>query len=213
MTAEASAVFAVMNVVGLAAFAVVGVLKGRDAELDLFGVVVLGLSTALGGGTLRDALVGRVPTALRSTSDVSVALCGVAVGVVVAVALQDRVDGRLRDHPALLLPDAIGLAAFAATGALVGTQAGLSPFGVVVLATLTGVGGGSVADLLVVRVPAVLREDFYATPAVVGGAGFWLAVQRGVAPGRATLACAGAVLALRLLALRYEWRLPTLQTP
>jgi uncharacterized membrane protein YeiH len=210
MTADASTAFAVMNVVGLAAFAVVGVLKGRDADLDLFGVVVLGLLTALGGGTLRDALVGRVPTALRSMSDVSVALLGVVLGVVLAVALQDRVDGRLRDHPALLVPDAVGLAAFAATGALVGAGADLSAFGVVVLAALTGVGGGSIADILVGRIPAVLREDFYATPAVLGGAGFCAAAEAGVTPGRAALACAGFVLALRLLALRYEWQLPTL---
>jgi uncharacterized membrane protein YeiH len=210
MTPETSTVFAAMNVVGLVAFAVVGVLKGRDADLDLFGIAVLGLLTALGGGTLRDVLAGRVPTALRSTSDVSVALLGVVAGVVLAAALQDRVDGRLRDHLALQLPDAVGLAAFASTGALVGVQAGLSPFGVVVLAALTGVGGGSIADLLVVRVPAVLREDFYATPAVLGGAVFWLVVDAGLARGRATLACAGLVLALRLLALRYDWRLPTL---
>jgi uncharacterized membrane protein YeiH len=210
MVVEAPAVFAAMNLVGLVAFAVVGALKGSDADLDLFGIVVLGLLTALGGGTLRDVLAGRVPAALRSTSDVSVAVVGVAAGVVLAAALQDRVDGRLRDHPALLLPDAVGLAAFAATGALVGVQADLSAFGVVVLAALTGVGGGSIADLLVVRVPAVLREDFYATPTVLGGAGFWLAVDWGLAPGRATLACAAGVLALRLLALRYDWRLPTL---
>lgn len=210
MTAEQSVVFAAMNVVGLVSFAVVGVLKGRDADLDLFGLIVLGLLTALGGGTVRDVLAGNVPTALRSTSDVSVALLGAVAGVVLAAALQDRVDGRLRDHPVLLFPDAVGLAAFAATGALVGVQAGLSPFGVVVLAALTGVGGGSIADLLVVRVPAVLREDFYATPAVLGGAGFWLAVDGGVATGRATLGCAVSVLVLRLLALRYDWHLPTL---
>jgi uncharacterized membrane protein YeiH len=210
VTADATVVFAATNVVGLIAFAIVGVLKGRDADLDLFGIVVLGLLTALGGGTLRDVLAGRVPTALQSTSDVSVALLGVVVGVALAAALQDRVDGRLRDHPVLLLPDAVGLAAFAATGALVGMSAALSPFGVVVLATLTAVGGGSLADLLVVRVPAVLREDFYATPAALGGVGFWVAVEAGIRPGRASFVCAGLVLTLRLLALRYDWRLPSL---
>ncbi|EMA49826.1 MULTISPECIES: trimeric intracellular cation channel family protein [Halococcus] len=198
--------FGAMNAIGLVAFAVVGALKGADADLDLFGVGVLGMATALGGGILRDVLAGRVPVVLRTTSDVSVALVGVGIGVVLARAM----GGRLRNHTAVQLPDAVGLAAFAATGALVGTDAGLSPFGVVVLATLTGVGGGSIADVLLGRVPAVLHEDFYATPAVLGGGAFWLATGIGVAAGQATLGCAAFVFALRLLALRYDWHLPTI---
>jgi uncharacterized membrane protein YeiH len=197
--------FDAMNTVGLLAFALAGSLKGADADLDLFGIAVLGMLTALGGGILRDTLVGRVPVALRTMGDVSVALIGVALALVLARAL----GGRLRTHAAVQLPDAVGLAAFAATGALVGSETGLSPFGVVVLAALTGVGGGSLADILLGRVPSVLHEDFYATPAVLGGSIFWLAVRAGVASGRAALGCAAIVLGLRLLALRYDWRLPT----
>jgi uncharacterized membrane protein YeiH len=197
--------FAVMNAVGLVAFAIVGSLKAADADLDVFGVAVLGVLTALGGGVTRDVLVGRVPVALRSTTDVGVVLFGVAL----AVSLRRWRSRRLRDHSVLLLADAVGLAAFAATGALVGADAGLSAFGVVTLAALTGVGGGSLSDVLLGRVPVVLREDFYATPAVVGGVVFWAAVRLGVAPGGVVLPCAGLVFVLRVLALRYEWELPT----
>lgn len=196
--------FALMNVIGLLAFAIVGSLKGAEADLDLFGVAVLGILTALGGGIVRDTLVGQVPLALRATTDVLVVLLGVAIALVLIRRLGD-----LRDHPLVVLPDAVGLAAFAATGASVGHEAGLTPFGIVVLATLTAVGGGSLCDLLLTRVPVVLREDFYATPAVVGGVGFWIAVSVGVPAGTATIGCAGVVLALRLLALRRGWRLPT----
>ena len=197
--------FAVANVVGLLAFAVAGALKGADADLDLFGVVVLGVLTALGGGMLRDVLVGRIPAALSGSGDVTVAFVGVAL----AVVLTTRVDRRLRGHPAFLLSDAIGLAAFAATGALVGSAAGVSAFGVVVLATLTGVGGGSLADLLLTRVPAVLREDFYATPAAVGGVVFVLGDALGLGAPVPSVTCFGAALGLRVLALRYDWHLPT----
>jgi uncharacterized membrane protein YeiH len=209
--------FAVANVVGLLAFAVAGALKAADADLDLFGVVVLGVLTALGGGVTRDVLVGRVPAALTSSGDVAVALVGVVVGLAVAgraraasttlgVGVGARV--RVRDHPAFLVSDAVGLAAFAATGALVGVDAGLTPFGAVVLATLTAVGGGSIADLMIGRTPSVLREDFYATPAVLGGSTFALAAA--VAPtGVPTLACFAVTLGVRLLALRYDWHLPT----
>lgn len=197
--------FAVANVVGLLAFAVAGALKGSDADLDLFGVCVLGILTALGGGMLRDVLVGRIPAALSGSGDVTVAFVGVAL----AVVFTTRVDRRLRDHPAFLLSDAIGLAAFAATGALVGASAGVSAFGVVVLATLTGVGGGSLADLLLTRVPAVLREDFYATPAAAGGVVFVLVGAVGLGAPAPSASCAAVALGLRLAALRYDWHLPT----
>ncbi|WP_435117657.1 trimeric intracellular cation channel family protein [Halolamina sp. C58] len=202
---DAGPAFAAMNAIGLVAFAVVGALKGSDADLDLFGVAVLGFLTALGGGTIRDLLVGRIPTSLQSNTEVLFAAAGVALAVVLAT----RVRGDLMESPAVLLPDALGLAAFAATGAAVGIEAGLSPFGVVVTATLTGVGGGSLSDLLLARVPAVLREDFYATPAVAGGAVAPPAVAVGLGTGTTTLLAAGVVLALRLGALRYDWRLPT----
>jgi len=202
---EAGLAFEAMNAIGLVAFAAVGALKGSDADLDLFGVAVLGFLTALGGGTIRDLLVGRVPTSLQSNTEVLIA----AAGITLAVVLATRVRGDLMESPAVLLPDAIGLAAFAATGAAVGVETGLSPFGVVVTATLTGVGGGSLSDLLLARIPAVLREDFYATPAVVGGAAVPPATALGLPLGAATLLAAGVVLSLRLGALRYGWRLPT----
>jgi uncharacterized membrane protein YeiH len=201
--------FAVANAVGLLAFATAGALKAADADLDLLGVVVLGALTALGGGMTRDVLVGRVPVALRSTGDVVVVLLGVTVGALLAIRLPSDATDEPRDHPALLVPDAVGLAAFAATGALVGVDAGLSPFGVVVLAALTAVGGGSLADVLVGRTPSVLREDFYATPAVAGGAAFWLAASAGAPSGVPSTVCVVVALASRLLALRYDWRLPS----
>ena len=203
---EPGLAFATMNAVGLVAFAAVGAFKGREAGLDLFGVVVLGFLTALGGGTVRDLLVGRVPTSLQSDVEVLFA----ALGIVLAVAVSLRYRDDPRDAPALLFSDAVGLAAFAATGAAVGIEAGLSLFGVVVVATLTGVGGGSLSDLLLVRVPAVLREDFYATPTVVGGFVAWAAAALGVDAGAGTLLAAAVVLTLRLGALRFGWRLPSL---
>ena len=196
--------FAVMNAVGLLAFAVVGSLKAVDAEFDLLGVAVLGVMTALGGGVTRDLLVDAVPVALRSTTDVSVALLGVAVGVALG-----RLGAADANHPLVVLSDAVGLSAFATTGALVATSAGLSPFGVVALATVTGVGGGLVSDLLLQNVPFVLVEDFYATCAVAGGVVFWLATSASVGRRTSAVACAAVVFGLRLLALRYEWDLPT----
>lgn len=204
MVLEAIDPFAVMNVVGLLAFAVAGSLKAADAGLDVFGVAVLGVVTALGGGTTRDVLVDRLPASLAATGDMSVAL----VGVGLAIVLIHSLHGRVRDHPAFLTSDAVGLSAFAATGALVGVEAGVSPFGIVILATITAVGGGSIADILIGRVPVVLRDDFYATPAVLGGVAFLVAHSLNAPTGVPSALCAALVFAVRMLALRYEWRLP-----
>jgi len=199
-------VFDVMNAVGLVAFAIVGSLKASDADLDLLGIAVLGFLTALGGGITRDVLVGRTPAAFSGSGDVAWAFVGVLLAIGLAVVVDER---GLLDSPALVVPDAVGLAAFAATGALVGVDAGVSSFGVVVLATLTGVGGGTISDVLLDRVPFVLTEDFYASCALIGGALFVLAADAGVGQRTAALACAGIVFALRLVAVHREWRLPS----
>ena len=198
--------FGAMNAVGLLAFAVVGSLRAVDADLDALGVVVLGVMTALGGGVTRDLLVNATPAALRTTSDVTVALAGVGLGVALAKA---GAPGDLTDRAVVLLPDAVGLSAFATTGALVAADAGLSPFGVVLLATVTGVGGGLIGDLLLRTVPSVLVEDFYATPAILGGATFWALAVVGVPDQRAAVVCAAVVLGLRLTAIRRGWELPS----
>ena len=202
---DLTTVFGVMNAVGLVAFALVGSLKAIDEDLDVLGVAVLGYLTALGGGTLRDALVNRVPTVLSSTTDVWFA----GGGVVLAVLLAGRIDERdLLDRALVTVPDAVGLAAFAATGAIVGAETGVSAFGVVVLGTLTGVGGGTLTDVLLDRVPFVLYEDFYATCAVAGCVAFLAARSLGLNAQVAGLACAAVALALRLLALRLGLELP-----
>jgi uncharacterized membrane protein YeiH len=199
--------FDAMNAVGLVAFATVGSLKAADAEFDVLGVAILGVLTALGGGATRDVLVGRVPAMLQSTTDVGFALAG----VLLAVVLARRVGADLLDHPVVVVPDAIGLAAFAASGALVGVEVGVSPFGVVVLGTVAGVGGGLVSDVLLQRVPFVLAEDFYATCAVVGSTALWTVDALGGNPALAAAVSAGLTLALRLLAIQYDWRLPTVR--
>ncbi|WP_435335332.1 trimeric intracellular cation channel family protein [Haloarchaeobius sp. TZWWS8] len=203
--ATALSPFTLMNAVGTVAFAVAGASKGIEKDLDYLGVAVLGVVTALGGGITRDLLVGRVPGALLAESDMTLALAG----VVLTLAMTRADAGDIADSPMLTLPDAVGLAAFAATGAIVGHEVGLSPFGVVITATLTGTGGGAIRDLLAQEVPSILHEDFYATCALAGGAAFWAVREAGFAQLWATGVCVGLALGLRLAAIRYDWALPT----
>ena len=211
--------FAVMNTVGLVAFALVGSAKAIREEFDVFGIAVVGLAMAFAGGVTRDLLVNRVPLALRSPVEIALGLLGVglAIGLTVVLVSPD-------DHPVTVVADAIGLAAFATTGAIVATEAGVATVGVVAIATINAVGGGAFADILLDRSPFILFDDFYATPAVLGGVTYWLvgAVAGaggiigvggvGGAGGVAAAACAGVTVTSRLVAVAYGWSLPSAQT-
>ncbi|UPV76254.1 TRIC cation channel family protein [Halorussus limi] len=195
-----------MNTVGLVAFALVGATKAIREEFDVFGIAVVGLVTAFAGGATRDLLVNRVPLALRSLGEISLGLLGVGLAVGLSVVL-DSPD----DHPITLVADAVGLAAFTTAGAIVATDAGLSGFGVVAVATINAVGGGAFADILLDRSPFILFDDFYASCAVLGGSAYWLAVAVGAAGSTAAVACATVAVGTRVAAVNYGWSLPTVQ--
>ncbi|TKX87323.1 trimeric intracellular cation channel family protein [Halorubrum sp. SS5] len=196
--------FAVMNTVGLVAFALVGASKAVREEFDLFGVAVVGLAMAFAGGVTRDLLVARVPLALRSPVEILLGLLGVALAVGLSAWLASP-----DEHPVTVVADAVGLAAFATTGAIVATDAGVSAFGVVAVATINAVGGGALADILLDRSPFILFEDFYASCAVLGGLAYWLVGVLGGPSGIAAAACAAVTVGLRLVAVARGWRLPT----
>jgi uncharacterized membrane protein YeiH len=198
--------FAVMNSIGLVAFALVGSAKAIREKFDLFGITVVGLTMAFAGGMTRDILVNRIPTALQSPTEIGFGLFGVGLAVGLSIVL-DAPD----DHPLVLLSDAIGLAAFATTGAIVATDIGLSAFGVVAVSTINAVGGGAFADVLLDRSPFILIDDFYASCAVLGGSVYWLVVTAGGAGSIASVACAVVTVGIRLAAINYGWGLPNAQ--
>ena len=195
-----------MNTVGLVAFALVGSAKAIREEFDLFGIAVVGLAMAFAGGMTRDLLVGRVPLALQSTLEVSLGLLGVGLAVVLSIVLRSP-----DTHPVTLVSDAVGLAAFTTTGAIVATEANVAAVGVISIATINAVGGGALADILLDRAPFVLFDDFYASCAVLGGTAYWVVLSVGVAGVTPAVACAVVTVGTRLVAVTYGWSLPTVQ--
>lgn len=199
--------FAVMNSIGLVAFALVGSAKAIREEFDLFGITVVGLATAFVGGATRDVLVNRIPLALSSMGEISLGMVGVSLAIGLHLVL-DSPD----DHPITVISDAIGLAAFATAGAIVAVDNGVSSFGVVAIATINAVGGGAFADILLDRSPFVLVTDFYASCAVLGGCTYWIvAIILGTGSGGAAL-CAIVTVGTRLYAVRSGLHLPTAQS-
>ncbi|MFB1065090.1 trimeric intracellular cation channel family protein [Natrinema sp. H-ect4] len=198
--------FAVMNTIGLVAFALVGASKAIREEFDVFGITIVGLAMAFAGGATRDLLVTRTPLALQSPIEISLGLLGVGLAIALSVVLTSP-----ETHPVTLVSDAIGLAAFTTTGAIVATEAGVSAFGIVAIATINAVGGGAFADILLDRPPFILFEDFYASCAVLGGSAYWLVGTAGATGSTAAGVCAVVTVVTRLAAVTYNWNLPTAQ--
>jgi uncharacterized membrane protein YeiH len=153
--------------VGIVAFALSGVEVGRRRGMDLFGLLVMGVVTATGGGVARDLLLTRVPLALENWDYFALALGAAAVGAAVAWS-PPRLPRML-----VAIADAGGLGAFAVAGAVAAISADLAMPAIVVLAIVTATGGGVIRDLMADRVPLVLRSELNATAAAAGGLVVW----------------------------------------
>jgi len=194
-----------LELAGVAVFAATGVLASRDRDLDLLGVIVVATITAIGGGTLRDVLLDRNPIFWIADTAYLVVIIGAALLTILYL--------RLRREPGttLLVADALGLGLFAISGARLAENEGLGPLIVVLMGTMTGVTGGVLRDVITARVPLILRQDIYATAAILGIVGY-LGLQA-VGLGRTPAAISGMlfVVVLRLAAIRWGLHLPVVR--
>ncbi|HEY2221927.1 trimeric intracellular cation channel family protein [Actinomycetospora sp.] len=193
----------VLDLVGTFAFALNGALTAvRAADLDIVGVVTLGMITALGGGIIRDVLLGSLPpTTFSDWRYLAVA----AGGGLIAFFLARRLEALTTPIEVL---DALGLSLFAVTGATVGLATGLGAVQAVILGTITAVGGGTLRDVLVRRVPTVLSSGLYAVPALLGAAAATVTARLGVYGVVATFGSATVCFVVRMLGVRYELNAP-----
>ena len=197
------------DMIGTIAFAVSGALVGVARKMDIFGMAVLALATAIGGGIVRDVLLGYFPpNSLRNVVYVTVVL---AVTVIVFLLYNSRYRKHAmgpRSRASYLLADALGLASFTVTGASAGFKLYPElPIFIVLLGTITAVGGGIIRDMLAQRIPSVLKEDVYALPSIIGGIVYYLMVTSSW-DSMAVYGAFTVVLVIRLLAIKYNWSLP-----
>jgi len=209
LTPRARLILYWMDLAGVAVFALSGALAAMQARLDLFGVLVLAAITAIGGGTLRDLLLGRHPIFwMADTRYIKVIMVTAAVTALAA----DRWGGLLAaGNTALVLADTLGLALFALCGAEIAEEAGKPRLVVVLLGTITASGGGVIRDLLSGQVPLLLRRDIYASAAIGGISAYLLLRALGLPRQAAFIAGMLTVAALRLAALHQGWQLPAPQ--
>jgi uncharacterized membrane protein YeiH len=200
VAAEAPVLF-VLDLVGTFAFALNGALTAvRAAHLDVVGVVTLGVITAVGGGIIRDVLLGALPPATFVDWRY---LAVAAAGGLIAFLFSRRLS---RFSSSIDVLDAAGLSLFAVTGAGKALEWGAGPMQAIILGTVTGVGGGTVRDVLIRQVPSVLSSGLYAIPALVGAALVVVATSSGVnqvlgAP--VALGAAGACFVIRMVGLHF----------
>lgn len=197
-----------LDLLGILAFALSGSLLAVRKRFDLFGVLVLGCVTAVGGGAIRDTLTGQTPPLfLRDETYLWVALTGATL----AFAFGERLA---RFERTISVFDTVGLGLFAASGALGAINFGLGPLGVVFAGMLSGVGGGIIRDLIANEVPEVMyrRDQLYATAAAAGAFTVW-ALHPHVTPFQAQFGGAVVVVLLRWVSRRGWVRLPVRRLP
>jgi uncharacterized membrane protein YeiH len=193
-----------LDLTGTFAFALNGALTAlKAARLDIVGVITLGMITALGGGITRDVLIDSLPPATFSDWRYLAVSAG---GAFVAFLFGHRLD-RLA-FPINVL-DAIGLSLFAVTGASKALSFGLGAGQAVILGAVTAVGGGTIRDVLIRRIPTVLRTGLYAIPALVGAAITVTTIRTDVYGIPAALGAAVACFGIRMVGLRFRLNAPT----
>lgn len=195
--------FLVLDLTGVFAFALNGALTAlRVTRIDIVGVVTLAMFTALGGGMVRDILLGAVPPAtFVDWRYLAVAAAGGLVAFIFGRHLHHL------SRPILVL-DAAGLSLFAVTGALKGLDFGMGVVQATILGAVTAVGGGTLRDVLVREVPAVLASGLYAVPALLGALLASAAVVGGLAVLPAALVGAVACFTLRMVGVRFDLHAP-----
>lgn len=191
-----------LDLFGTLVFAVSGAFRAVKYELDLLGVLVLATATGVGGGIIRDLLIGAKPlAALSDERYLTVCIIGGLLVFVSARRIATRWDK-------VMLADALGLGVFAAIGAIKATEYGLGPIGVLIMSALTATGGGVIRDMLVNEVPMVLKRDFYATAALIGGGVFLLTGWCGLERRAQVFLVVVITTGLRVLAMARRFHLP-----
>lgn len=194
----------IIEMLGTVAFAISGIRLAAAKRFDWFGAYVVGLVTAIGGGTVRDLLLNTPVFWMDNYSYM------VATGISLAsvIVFQRALVGGMRT---LFLFDAIGLALFVVVGIEKTLGAGFPMWVAVVMGIITGSFGGITRDILINEVPLFFRKDIYATACLAGGLAYWLVDMTKLPFLVPQITCAVVVIGLRVLAVHFDWSLPILK--
>lgn len=195
--------FYLSDLFGVAVFAITGALMAGRKSMDLFGVLVIAIITALGGGTLRDVILGNHPVSWIRDDTYILAASLAAVGTVLWVRLTRPIN-----ETGLLLADAFGLAVFTVYGTQVALQHDLQPGTAVIMGVITAVGGGVLRDIICNEVPLIFQKEIYAIACIAGSLVFIGLREVAVPDWLGTSLAMLVVLLIRLAAIHWKLSLP-----
>lgn len=197
--------FYLLDIIGTMAFAVSGALTAMNKKLDPFGVFIIAFVTAVGGGTLRDIMIGRTPVGWMLDLNY---VYFITAGFFLAVIFRKKLD-RLR--VSLFLFDTIGLGVFTLIGLEKGISIGLHPIICIALGTMSASFGGVIRDILCNEIPVIFRREIYATICIIGGVVFFAIKNTGLDKDLVYLITSLVIIILRLMAVKFRWYLPALE--
>jgi len=194
----------IIDILGTIAFAISGVLVAMDKRLDVFGVLIIAFVTAVGGGTLRDLLIGIKPVGWLNAP---IHLLIIVVTVLLAIIFVKQLK---YVRKSLFLFDTIGIGLYTMVGIEKGLAADLLPVMCIALGTITACFGGVIRDILCNEIPVIFRKEIYATVCILGGLVYFVLIQF---PIKDTIAYSLAILTIiimRVLAVRFKISLPNI---
>ena len=196
--------FYTLDIIGTFAFAISGVLIAMQKRMDPFGIFIIAFVTAVGGGTLRDVLIGRTPVGWMNDLNY-VYVIGAAV--IFSIILRKKLN-RLRTS--LFLFDTIGLGVFTIIGVEKGISTDLHPIICVALGTMSASFGGVIRDILCNEIPVIFRKEIYATACIIGGFTIFALKYLGLAENLIYIFTALMVISIRLVVVKFRIQLPTI---
>ena len=203
-----------IELIGTVAFSISGAMVGIRKRMDIFGVLVLGVVTAVGGGMMRDVILGKTPSAFLKPIYVEVAVISALIPFIILYVNKKMVHSKYQDFYAIVmfLMDSLGLGIFTAMGISTGVNAGYEDnmFFLCFLGTLTGVGGGLLRDVMAGVPPYIFVKHIYALASIAGACVFVL-LYRNFGEIPALLVASVLVVVIRLLAAHFHWNLPRLK--
>ncbi len=205
-----------IELIGTVAFAITGVITAIEKKFDIFGAIVLGTVTAVGGGIVRDIILGYLPPMAFRKSVYAITAVATSLAVfVIAYFFGKRIQKHFDVYSQVInIFDSIGLSVFVIGGVNSAIACGFKEnmFLTVFVATLTGVGGGVLRDIMAGRVPKILRKRVYALAAIIGSVLYYILIYYELCSTTlAIIIGAGSVIIIRILATIFHWNLPTVK--
>ena len=191
----------ILDLIGTVVFSITGALAAKEHKMDVFGMFILAFVTGVGGGTLRDMMIGSTPVFWMKNPFY---ILMIVLGVVLPIVFKKMSEWK----KSILFFDAIGLGVFTVIGVEKGIDFGLHPVIAVALGAVTGCFGGLIRDILRNQIPAVLHKEIYATASLTGGIMFFVLNYLGFHSDLVAVLTAFIVFIIRVLALKYRWELP-----